>query len=169
MKFLDIFELFGTCGNLIYCSCEVDWQKINFKNRCILCGVYSTHVFIIIHVDTFHGSKGDFPAASYVVASLKIWNNYIVANLSVKVLSAEDCCASSMKFSVPKKVVLFIIYLSIILTLFILSTLFLIKVTQQDHTHIYILYYCNLYLYYCNKILFRESHVLSWQKFNDRF
>ena len=29
--------------------------------RCILCDVYSTHVFTIIHVNTFHESKGGFP------------------------------------------------------------------------------------------------------------
>ena len=60
-----------------------------------------------------------------------IRNHYIVANLTVVVHSAEDCCASSMKLRVPKKVVLFIVYLSIILTLFILSTLF-----DKDYTKI---------------------------------
>ena len=68
----------------------------NFKNRCILCDVYSTHVSTIIHVDTFHGSKGDF-LVSCAVTSCKIRNHYIVANLTVVVHSAEDCCASSMK------------------------------------------------------------------------
>ena len=29
MKFLEIFEIFGACGNLIYCSCEADWQKFH--------------------------------------------------------------------------------------------------------------------------------------------
>ena len=24
LKFLEIFEIFGSCGNLIYCSCEED-------------------------------------------------------------------------------------------------------------------------------------------------
>ena len=31
--------------------------SINLKSRCIWCDVYST----IIHVDTFHRSRGDFP------------------------------------------------------------------------------------------------------------
>ena len=81
--------------------------SINFKSRCILCDVYSTHVFTIIHVDTFHGSKEDFPVTC-VVTSFKIRNHYIVANLTVAVHSAEACFASSMKLWVPKKVVLFI-------------------------------------------------------------
>ena len=80
------------------------------------------HVFTIIHVDTLHGSKGDFPA-SCAVTSRK--NETIVANLTVVVLSAEDCCASSMKLWVPKKVVLFVVYLSITLALFILNTVFI--------------------------------------------
>ena len=65
-------------------------------NRCILCDVYSTHAFTIIHVDTFHGSKGNFPV-SCAMMSFKIRNHYTVANLVVAVHSAEDCCASSMK------------------------------------------------------------------------
>ena len=69
---------------------------MDFKNRCILCDVYSAHVFTIIHVDTFHGSKGDF-RVSCAVTSFKIGNHYIVANFTVVVHSAEDCCASSMK------------------------------------------------------------------------
>ena len=48
------------------------------------------------HVDTFHGSKGDF-LVSCAVTSFKIRNHYIVANLTVVVHSAEDCCASSMR------------------------------------------------------------------------
>ena len=92
------------------------------------------HVFTIIHVDTFHGSKGDFPA-SCVVTSLKIRNHYIVANLTSVVLSAEDCCISSMKLWVLKKIVLFNVYFSIILTFFILSTLF-----DKDYTRILYIY-----------------------------
>ena len=34
--------------------------SINFTNRCILSDVYSTHVFTIIYVDTFHESKAIF-------------------------------------------------------------------------------------------------------------
>ena len=68
----------------------------NFKNRCISCDVYSTHVSTIIHVDTFHGNKGDF-LVSCAVTSCKIRNHYIVANLTVVVHSVEDCCASRMK------------------------------------------------------------------------
>ena len=56
-----------------------------------------THVFTVIYVDIFHGSKGDFPVASCSVTSLKMRNHYIAANLTVVVLSAEDCCASSME------------------------------------------------------------------------
>ena len=102
------------------------------------------HVFTIIHMDTLHGSKGDFPA-SLAVTSLKIPNHYIVANLTVVVLSAEDCCASSMKLWVRKKVVLFVVYLSIILALFILSTVFQKDYTRVSHTQIHI-YIC-IYLY----------------------
>ena len=43
-------------------------------------------------------------------------------NLTVLVHSAEDCCASSMKLWVQKKIGLFTVYLSIISTLFIWST-----------------------------------------------
>ena len=115
---------------------EIPSISINFKNRYILCDVYSTHVFTIIHVGTFHGSDGDFPA-SCAVASFKIWNHHPEANLIVVVLSTEDCCASSMKLWVPKKVILFVVYLSITLTLFILSTFF--DKTIQEH-HIYIIH-----------------------------
>ena len=41
-----------------------------FKNRCILCDVYSTHISTINHVDIFHGSKGDF-LVSCAVTSCK--------------------------------------------------------------------------------------------------
>ena len=67
----------------------------------------------------YHYSRGylsDF-LASYAVTSLKIRYHYIAANLIVVVLSAEDCLASSMKLWAPKNVVLFVDYLSIILTL----------------------------------------------------
>ena len=73
---------------------EASSISINFKIRCILCDIYSTHVFIIIHMNTFQESKGDFP-----VLVFKIRNHYIVANLTVAVHSAEDCCASSIKLS----------------------------------------------------------------------
>ena len=55
-----------------------------------------THVFTIIRVNTFDGSKGDFPV-SCAVTSFKIRNHYVVATLVAVVDSAEDCCASSMK------------------------------------------------------------------------
>ena len=61
-----------------------------------LCDIYSTHVLTIIHMDAFHGSKVDFPATC-VVTLFKKRNHYIVANLTVVVHEAEDCCASSMK------------------------------------------------------------------------
>ena len=40
---------------------EASSISINFKTRCILCDVYNTQVFTIIHVNTFHESKGHFP------------------------------------------------------------------------------------------------------------
>ena len=43
------------------------------------------------------------------LTSFKIRNHYIVANLTVVVYLAEDCCASSMKLEVPEKVVLFFV------------------------------------------------------------
>ena len=51
--------------------------------------IYSTHVFTIIHVDTFHGSHADFPV-SCSVTSFKTRNHYIVTSLTVAVHSAED-------------------------------------------------------------------------------
>ena len=100
------FWNFGACGNLILLSwrrlTEIPSISIDFKNRCILCDVYSTHVSTIIHVDTFYGSKGDFPV-SCAVRPCKIRNHYIVANLTVVVHSAEDCCASSMKLLSSEK------------------------------------------------------------------
>ena len=29
LNFLEIIEIFEACGNLIYCSCEADWQKLH--------------------------------------------------------------------------------------------------------------------------------------------
>ena len=43
--------------------------SINFNNRCIFCGLYSTGVLTIIRVDIFHGSKGDFPITCAVKIS----------------------------------------------------------------------------------------------------
>ena len=71
LKFLENFdenfEISEACGNLIYCSCE-HWPKkseysslVNLKSRCILCDVYSTHVFTIVDAATFHGIKGESP------------------------------------------------------------------------------------------------------------
>ena len=70
---------------------------MNFKSRCILSDVYSTHVFTIIHAGTFHWSIGDF-TVSCAVTSFKIRNYYFAANLIVAVHSAKDCCGSSVKF-----------------------------------------------------------------------
>ena len=64
--------------------------------RCLLCDVYSTHFFTIIHVDTFRRTKDDF-AVSCAVRSFKIRSHYIAVNLIVVAHSAEDCCASRMK------------------------------------------------------------------------
>ena len=108
---------------------KVSSISINFKSRCILYDVYSTHVFTIIHVDTFHRSKWDFPVTC-VVTSFKIRNHYIVANLTVAVHSAEDCCATSMKLWVPKKKRYSLsFYLSII------------------YIHIYIYIYIHIYIH----------------------
>ena len=65
------------------------------KSRCIL-------KVSIIHVDTFHGSKGDFPV-SCAVTSFKIRNHYLVVSLIVAVHLAEDCCTSSMKLLSSQK------------------------------------------------------------------
>ena len=111
---------------------EIPSISIYIKSKYFSCDVYCTHIFTIIHVHTFHRSKGDF-----TVCCAKIWNHYIVLNLIDVVYSTEECCASSMKLWVPKKVILFFVYLSIILTLFILSTLF-----DKDYTRIsYIIWY----------------------------
>ena len=134
MKFLELVAIWFTV--------VVKQILINFTSRCILCDVYSTHVFTIIHVDTFHVSKADFPVFC-TVTLFKIQNRYIAVNLIVVVHSVEDCWASSMKLWVSKKVVLFIVYLSIILTLFILSSLF-----DNDYTRIsYIYIYIYIYIY----------------------
>ena len=75
---------------------EIPSISINFKNRCILCDVCSKQILSIIHVDTFHGSKGDF-TVSCAATSFKIQNHYFVANLTDVVHLVEDCCASHMK------------------------------------------------------------------------
>ena len=46
----------------------VSFISINFKSKCVLCDVYSTHVLTIFHVHTFHGSKRDFPVTCAVTA-----------------------------------------------------------------------------------------------------
>ena len=53
-------------------------------------------------MDTFHGSKEDFPV-TFVVTSCEILDHYVVANLTVAFHSAEDCCASSMKLLSSEK------------------------------------------------------------------
>ena len=68
----------------------------------------STRVFTIIHGETFHGSKGD-SLVSCAVTLFKTRSHDIVVNLIVVVHLVEDCCESSMKLLVPKKVVLFIV------------------------------------------------------------
>ena len=42
---------------------ETLYISINFKSRGISCscGIYCMHIVLIIHVDNFRGSKGDFP------------------------------------------------------------------------------------------------------------
>ena len=87
---------------------EISSVSINFKSRCILYDIYSVHVFTIIHMDTFHGGKGDF-RVTCPVTSFKIRNHYIVVDLTVVVYWVEDYCASRTKLWVSKKVVLFII------------------------------------------------------------
>ena len=48
----------------------------------------------------FTGLKGIF--LHFPVRSLKKQNHFIVANLTLVVLLAEDCCANSMKLRVQK-------------------------------------------------------------------
>ena len=100
LKFLEITEILeADLLQLRSTLTEALSVLTNFKNRCILCDVYSTHVFTIIHVDTFHGSKGDF-SITCVLTSFETGNHYIVASLTFVVHSAEDCCTSSMKLGV---------------------------------------------------------------------
>ena len=80
---------------------EASSISINFKRRCISYDVYSAHIFTIMHVDPFHVSKGEFPVICDVT-SFKIRNNYIVANMTVVVHLAEDCCGGSIKLWVKK-------------------------------------------------------------------
>ena len=107
----------------------------------------------------FTGVKGTF--LYLVLRSFKIRNYYIVANLIVVVHSAEDCYASSMKFLVPKKVVLFIVYLSIILTLFILNTLF-----DKNYTRISHIYFRNLEHCYFLPIISMQKVNLNYSTKN---
>ena len=45
LKFLEIFEIFEACGNLIYCSCEGDWQKLHlFQQILRIDAFYVTYV-----------------------------------------------------------------------------------------------------------------------------
>ena len=76
---------------------------------CLHLQIISVHVSVIIHEDTFHESKWDF-SVYCTATSFKIRNHYIVVNLIVVADSAENCCGSSMKHWVLKKVVLFIVY-----------------------------------------------------------
>ena len=111
LKFLEIIEIFeADLLQLRSTLTESSSILTNFKNRCILCDVCSTHVFTIIHVDTFHGSKGDFPITC-VVTSFKTGNHYIVASLTFVVHSAEDCCTSSMKLGVYTYYIYIYIYI----------------------------------------------------------
>ena len=117
MKFLEIFRIFGACGNLIDCSCETDWQKLR-----LLQWILRMDVFYVTHIA--HTSS---PLCTWIPLT-GVQGNFLhlalVASLTVVFISVEDCCASSVKLWVPKKVVLFIVYLSITLTLFIWSILF---------------------------------------------
>ena len=75
---------------------EASSISINFKSTCILCDVYSAHIFTIIYV-----VKGEF-LETCVVTSFKIRNHYIVANMTVVVHSVKDCSVSSRKLWVKK-------------------------------------------------------------------
>ena len=81
---------------------EASSISTNFKIRCILCDIYSTHVFTIIHVNTFQESKWDFP-----VLMFKIRNHYIVANLTVAVHQLKIVAQAASNSL--EKVVLFIV------------------------------------------------------------
>ena len=119
---------------------EGSFISINFKIRCILCDVYSTHIFIIIHVGTFHGSKRDFPVTC-VATSFKIRKHYIVANLTVVVHLAQDW--NSEKNSTLYRFTLALYWRSLY------SALFLIKIIQECHVFIYI-YICTTTLTLCH-------------------
>ena len=70
VKFLvmiEIFEAFGGHRSFIYFN--------KFHKYMYFMWRYSTHAFTIINVDTFHGSKADFPVTS-VVTSFKIRTKY---------------------------------------------------------------------------------------------
>ena len=82
--FSKFVEIDGISVNLLHSYSKSDCQKLQKL------------FFIIIHVDTFYGSKGDFPAFCAMM-SFKIRNHYIVENMTIVVLSAENCCAGSMK------------------------------------------------------------------------
>ena len=138
LKFLEIIEIFEACGSLIYRSCGADWLSrssiwINFKSRCILCEVYGTHVFTIIHVDTdtFQGNKGNFPITC-VVTSFKIRSHYIKANLTVVVYAAEVPRTLSSEKS------------STTLSHFPLA----LYIYTHIYTHIYIYIYIYIYIIY---------------------
>ena len=124
--------------------------SINIKSRYILCNIYSTRIFTIIHVDAFHWSKGDFPVTC-AVTLFKIWNHCSkfdhCNSLGWRLLCKQHKTLSSKKRST------FSIYLSIILTLFILSTLF-----DKDHTRIYI---CSRNVEHCYSL-----PIISMEKVN---
>ena len=50
LKFLEIIEIFETCGSLIYCSCEADWQKLHLFQEIsrldIFYMMYVAHTFL---------------------------------------------------------------------------------------------------------------------------
>ena len=105
------FPVFGLNTEIYEINLRIQsaYRKIRTRNNSVFGQFSRSDGFTLIHVDAYHGSKGDFPAASCAVTSLKMRNHYTEANLTVVVLSAEDCCASSIKLWVLKKVVLFIV------------------------------------------------------------
>ena len=120
---------------------------------------YITHAVSTLFTWTsFTGVKGIFLLHHLLcVTSLKLRNHYIAANLTVVVLSAEDCCTSSMKLRVPKKVVLFIVYLSfsilyiIYMYMYVYSCLYMYMYIFTCYISIYNIYtYTYIYIYiYC--------------------
>ena len=106
LKFLEIIKIFEAWGCLIYRSCEADWQNFHLFQYISRVDVfyvtYTAHTFSPLLMSIL------FREVKEISLKLALWRHLkyetiIVANLTVVVHSAEDCCASSMKLWVPKK------------------------------------------------------------------